>query len=149
MAAQLFHSVAGRGETHPEQLESNIAQHLSDVLSVKVIYDSDALDVSVAERDPRVAQTVLQLLVAAYLQHHIKVFQSSAEAELLKSQLDRSVGEYHDRLNEFSAFMNAHRVYNDDSQVNALIEQREKLKLALNEVQADSDAAAARLVGCP
>lgn len=130
-------------ETHSEQVE-NIAQELADDLTVKAIFDSDALDVSFTYRQPQVAQTVLNLLLAAYLEHHISVFQNSAEADLLKTQLDHSVDQYHSRLGQFSTFMTSHRVYNDDSQANVLVEQREKLKEQLNEALADSDAAEAR-----
>ncbi len=118
---------------------------MSKELTVKAIFDSDALDVSFRYRDPRVAQTVLSLVIAAYLDHHIAVFQSAAESDLLKTQLDRSVNQYHDRLGEFSSYMTMHRVYNDDAQANTLVEQREKLDQALNEALADSDSAAARL----
>ncbi len=145
MASQaLSRMSAAHPVTQAEQLEG-IAKGLSNGLSVKAIYDSDALDVSFRDRNARVAQTILQLLIAAYLDHHIAVFQSNAEAELLKAQLERSVGKYHDRLGEFSSFMNNHRVYNDDSQVNVLLERREKLKQELNEAVANGDAAAARL----
>src|SRR5271167_4728043 len=144
MLMQLFNRLFEKPRTHAEQLE-DIAQGLSKALSVKAIFDSDALDVSFRYRDPRVAQTILTLLIAAYLDHHIAVFQSATESDLLKSQLDHSVNQYHDRLDAFSSYMIAHRVYNDDFQLNTLIEQRAKLEQALNEALADSDSAEARL----
>jgi hypothetical protein len=64
---------------------------------------------------------------------------------LLKGQLDQSVNNYHQRLGDFSSYMSAHHVYNDDTQVGALVEQREKLKQALDEAMAESDAAEARM----
>lgn len=142
-AMESFGRMFGRPKSHAEQLES-MAQSLSDALAVKAVFDSDALDVSFRYSDPRVAQTVLNLILAAYVEHHIAVFQSAAEADLLKTQLDRSVDQYHDRLQGFSSFMTEHGVYNDDSQVNGLIEQREKVKQALTDAMADSDAARAR-----
>ncbi len=144
-AAEEIGKIAGPAPKNAGQLDNNIARELSDGLSVKLIYDSDSLDVSYTARDPRVAQTLLQLLIAAYLEHHIAVFQSNQEADLLKAQLESSLGKYHDRLGEFSSFMNAHGVYNDDSQVNVLLERREKLKQELNEVSASADAVAAQL----
>src|SRR5580698_10567605 len=141
---QTFDKFFGTPRSHAEQLD-DMARDLSNQLSVKAIFDSDALDVSFRYRDPRVAQTVLSLVIAAYLDHHIAVFQSATESDLLKTQLDRSVNQYHDRLGQFSSYMTTHRVYNDDVQANSLVEQREKLAQALNEALADSDSAAARL----
>ncbi len=141
---QTFDKFFGTPRTHADQLDDMIRE-LSKELTVKAIFDSDALDVNFRYRDPRVAQTVLSLVIAAYLDHHIAVFQSAAESDLLKTQLDRSVNQYHDRLGEFSSYMTTHRVYNDDAQANTLVEQREKLDQALNEALADSDSAAARL----
>jgi uncharacterized protein involved in exopolysaccharide biosynthesis len=141
---QTFDKFFGTPRSHAEQLD-DMARDLSNQLSVKAIFDSDALDVSFRYRDPRVAQTVLSLVIAAYLDHHIAVFQSATESDLLKTQLDRSVNQYHDRLGQFSSYMTTHRVYNDDVQANSLVEQREKLDQALNESLADSDSAAARL----
>jgi uncharacterized protein involved in exopolysaccharide biosynthesis len=137
-------SITGKKPTHDQQVE-DVAQSLSKALTVKAIFDSDAMDVSFRYRDARVAQTVLTLILASYLDHHIAVFQSAGESDLLKSQLDRSVNQYQARLGEFSNYMNQHRVYNDEAQGNTLIEQREKLKQALDEATADNDAAAARL----
>src|SRR6266568_1789641 len=134
----------GKPETHAEQLE-DMVEEISKALSVNAIFDSDALDVKFRYRDPRVAQTVLRLLIAAYINHHIEVFQTSAESDLVKAQFDQVVGQYHNRLAEFSSFMKTHRVYNDQSQMNALIEEREKLQQGLNNAQADSDAEDARL----
>jgi polysaccharide biosynthesis protein PslE len=131
-------------ETHEDELE-DMVRELSHALTVKTIFDSDALDVSFRYRDPRVAQTVLTLVIAAYLNHHIAVFQSASESDLLKAQLDRSVGQYQDRLGEFSSYMNTHKVYNDDGQANTLVAQKEKLDQALNESIAENDAAVARL----
>jgi len=143
-AMQAFAGKPPGGDAHDEQLKG-IAQQLSDGLSVKAIFDSDALDVHFTYRNPQVAQTILNLLIEAYLEHHIAIFQSNNEASLLKSQLDQSVNKYHDRLGDLSSFMNAHRVYNDDTQVGVLIEQREKLKQALDEALAEGDAAEARM----
>jgi polysaccharide biosynthesis protein PslE len=142
---QTFDKFFGTPRSHADHLD-DMVQDLSKKLTVNAIFDSDALDVSFRYRDPRVAQTVLSLVIAAYLDHHIAVFQSAAESDLLKSQLDRSVNQYHDRLGEFSSYMTTHRVYNDDAQANSLVEQKEKLDQALNEALADSDSAAARLV---
>lgn len=133
------------GKEAPDEQRENTALALSVGLTVKPILDSDALDVTFRYRDPQVAQTVLKLLIAAYLDHHIAVFQSNAEATLLKAQLDHSLNNYHDRLGDLSKFMNDHRVYNDDSQVNSLIEQRARLGTALQEAQADNDVTTARL----
>ena len=141
---QSLKSVFGKPDTRDEQVQE-IARELAKDLGVKAIFDSDALDVGFRYRDPRVAQTVLTLIIAAYLNHHIAVFQSAAATHLLKTQLDRSVKDYHDRLEQFSSYMATQRVYNDDSQVNALIEQREKLGQGLNDALADMQSANARL----
>ena len=139
-----LHSLVGHPGTHAEQVEG-VARAIKDGLTDEAIFDSDALDVTYRYIDPHVAQTVLKLVLAAYMEHHIAVFQTNSEATLLKSQLDSSVNQYHDRLGAFTNFMTAHRVYNDDAQVNLLIEQRGKLKQSLDEAVADNDAAVARL----
>jgi uncharacterized protein involved in exopolysaccharide biosynthesis len=131
-------------QTHEDQLEAMVRE-LSNELTVKAIFDSDALDVTFRYRDPRVAQTVLTLVISAYLDHHVAVFQSAAESDLLKAQLDRSVNQYHDRLGDFSSYMNAHKVYNDDGQANTLVAQKQKLDEALSDAIAENDAAEARL----
>jgi uncharacterized protein involved in exopolysaccharide biosynthesis len=143
-AGQMFASPAKGGDARAKHLKS-VQQQLSKGLAVNAIFDSDALDVRFSYRDPQVAQTLLNLIIKAYLDHHIAVFQSNKEAELLKSQLDQSVGQYHRRLADFSSFMNAHQVYNDDTQVNLLVEQQQKLKQALDQAVADGDARAARM----
>jgi uncharacterized protein involved in exopolysaccharide biosynthesis len=132
-----------KSQSHPEKVE-DLARTLSKALTVKTIFNSDALDVSFRYRDPRVAQTVLNLVLKAYLDHHIAVFQGTGESDLLKAQLDRSVNQYQEELGEMSTFMVTHHVYADEQQVNALIEQREKLNQALGEAMADTKAAAAR-----
>ena len=142
--AQGLNGLFGHPGSHAEQVEG-VARALKDGLTDEAVFDSDALDVTFRYIDPHVAQTVLKLVLAAYMEHHISVFQSNSEATLLKSQLDLSVNQYHDRLGAFSNFMTAHRVYNDDAQVNLLIEQRGKLKQALDEAIADNDSALARL----
>jgi hypothetical protein len=92
-----------------------------------------------------VAQTILQLILAAYLDHHIAVFQGSAEENLLKEQYDGSVAQYGRRLAAFSKYMSQQGVYTDDTQVNALMEQREKVQQTFNGVQADTQSARERL----
>ncbi len=87
-------------------------------------------------RDPRVAQTVLQLVLAAYIDHHISVFQDPGEQVLLRSQLDQSVSQYQDRLNQLSAYMVAHHVYTGDAQVDSMIDQGEKLDQSYSEASA-------------
>jgi polysaccharide biosynthesis protein PslE len=141
---QFLGSFHAKPQTHEDQVEDMIHE-LSNALTVKTIFDSDALDVTFRYRDPRVAQTILTLVISAYLEHHIAVFQSAAESDLLKTQLDRSVNQYHERLGDFSSYMNAHKVYNDDAQANALVEQKQKLDQALNEAVEENDAAEARL----
>ena len=131
-------------KTHEQQVEE-VAQSISKSLSVSAIFNSDALDVVYRYRDPRVAQTVLQLILAAYIDHHVAVFQSPGEQALLKSQLDLAVSQYQDRLSELSAYMVAHHVYAGDSQVQSMIEQREKLDQAYSEASADDQAETARL----
>lgn len=122
-----------------------VARELTENLSAVVLSDSDTLDIMFRHRDPREAQTVLKLILAAYMHHHIAVFQSRDESDLVKSQLDRAVDKYHRQLAELSAFMNSHQVYNDDSQLTILFENREKLQQNLNEALADNEAALARM----
>jgi uncharacterized protein involved in exopolysaccharide biosynthesis len=138
----------GRWTARPKSQErelDDVRRQIVAGLSVKPVYNSDTLDVSFRFRNPDVAQTVLSLVIDAYLQHHIAVFRNDSEPDLLKAQLDRSVTNYHDQLDKFSAFMTAHRLYNDDTQANLLIDQREKLKQSLDESMAESYAASARL----
>ena len=143
-AGEGMNHLFGKPRSHDDEL-NDIARTLSKSLSVNVVFDSDALDVRFRYRDPRVAQTVLRLVVAAYIDHHVAVYESAGESDLLKTQLNRSVDQYHERLDEFSSYMTQHQVYNDDSQVSALIEQREKLDQALNEAVADNESAVAQL----
>jgi uncharacterized protein involved in exopolysaccharide biosynthesis len=131
-------------KTHDEQLEDTV-RVLSKDLKVNPIFDSDALDVTFRYRDPRVAQTILTLLITSYLDHHIDIFQNPAEANLLKTQYDQSVEHYHDRLAQFSAYMTSHGVYSDDSQMTTLMEQGEKLSQALNQALADESSDRAKL----
>jgi uncharacterized protein involved in exopolysaccharide biosynthesis len=141
---QFITSLTSKPKTHEQQVEE-IAQSFAKTLTVNAIFNSDALDVSYRYRDPRVAQTVLQLILAAYIDHHITVFQDPGEQVLLGSQLDQSVSQYQDRLNQLSAYMVAHHVYTGDAQVDSMIDQGEKLDQSYSEASADNDAQAARL----
>jgi uncharacterized protein involved in exopolysaccharide biosynthesis len=140
----VFKWVFGHKNSPDEQVEA-VARELSDDLSAKVFFDSDSLDVTFTYRDAAVAQTALKLILAAYMKHHVAVFQSSREADLLKSQLDDAVGKYHDQLGSLSTFMNSRRIYNDDSQATLLFENREKIQQSLNDALADNEAALARM----
>jgi uncharacterized protein involved in exopolysaccharide biosynthesis len=141
---RLLQSVFGHKPTREEQVDA-LARELSYNLSAKVLFDSDTLDVTFTHRDPRAAQTALNLILAAYMNQHVAVFQNRRESDLLKSQLDHAVDIYHDQLRNLSLFMNSHRVYNDDSQLTLLFENREKLNQNLNEALADNGAALARM----
>jgi uncharacterized protein involved in exopolysaccharide biosynthesis len=143
-AGDLLGSLTETPKTHAEQLE-DIAQQISKGLAVKVVFDSDTLDASFRCSDARVAQTVLNLIIAAYLEHHIAIFQSASEPNLLKKQLDLAVQRYSERLADFSAYMDSHGVYNDDTQGNLLVEQRQKLVQVLNDARADRESTVARL----
>lgn len=136
--------LTSKPQTRDEQLQ-DIVRELSKALTVKAIYDSDALDVSFKYRDPRVAQTILRLIIAAYLDHHIAVFQSGPESRMLQSQLDQSVDAYRSHLADFSKYMVEHHVYNDDTQINLLLDQREKIEQALTDAVAERDSVSARL----
>ena len=142
---RLFQSVFGHKETGGEEQVGAVARELSDNLSANVLFDSDTLNVTFTHRDPRSAQTALKLILAAYMNHHVAVFQNRGESDLLKSQLDHAVDKYHDQLRNLSSFMNSHRVYNDDSQLTVLFENRQKLNQNLNEALADNEAALARM----
>lgn len=135
---------AGHKEIREEPADA-VVRELSDSLSAKVLFDSDSLDVTFTYRDPRVAQTALKLILAAYVNHHVAVFKNTGEPDLLKSQLDLAIDKYHHQLGELSSFMNSHRVYNDDSQLTVLFENREKLQQNFNEALADNDAALVRM----
>jgi hypothetical protein len=139
----LIQSVFGHKEIREEPVDA-VARELSDNLSAKVLFDSDTLDVTFTYRDPRAAQTALKLILAAYMNHHVAVFQNTGESDLLKSQLDHAVDKYHLQLGKLSSFMNSNRVYNDDSQLTLLFENREKLEQNFNEALADNEAALAR-----
>jgi uncharacterized protein involved in exopolysaccharide biosynthesis len=141
---RLFQSVFGHKQTREEKVEV-VARELFDNLSAQVLFNSDTLDITFTHRDPRTAQTALKLILAAYMNHHVAVFQNKGESDLLKSQLDHAVDKYHDQLRDLSSFMNSHRVYNDDSQLTLLFENREKLNQNLNEALADNEAALARM----
>src|SRR5271166_5744374 len=137
-------SVFGPKEIREEPVDA-VAKELSDHFSAQVLLDSDTLDVTFTSRDPRAAQTALKLILAAYVDHHVAVFESTAESDLLKSQLDHAIDKYHHQLGELSSFMNSHRVYNDDSQMAVLFANREKLQQDFNEALADNEAALARM----
>jgi uncharacterized protein involved in exopolysaccharide biosynthesis len=137
-------SVFGHKEIREEAVDA-VARHLSENLSATVLFDSDTLDVTFRYRDPRVAQTALNIILAAYLNRHVAVFRNTGESDLLKSQLDHAVDKYHHQLGKLSSFMNSHRVYNDDSQLTLLFENREKLEQNFNEALAENEAALARL----
>jgi hypothetical protein len=141
---RLFQSVLGHQEIPEEPVEA-VARELSSNLSATVPLNSDTLDVTFTYRDPRVAQTALKLILTAYMNHHVAVFQTANESDLLKSQLDHAVDNYHQELGKLSSFMNSHRVYNDDSQLTVLFENREKVEQSLNETLADNEAALARM----
>jgi len=122
-----------------------VARELSTNLSADVLFDSDTLDVTFTYRDPRVAQTALKLILAGYMSHHVAVFQNTGESDLLKSQFDHAVDKYHEQLGKLSSFMRSHQVYNDDSQLTLLFENRERLEQNFNEALADNEAALARM----
>jgi uncharacterized protein involved in exopolysaccharide biosynthesis len=130
--------------THAKQTEDVVADLYAN-LGVNAIFDSDVLDVRFRYRDPQVAQTILQLILAAYIDHHIAVFQGSAEENLLKEQYDGSVAQYGRRLAAFSNYMKQQGVYADDTQVNGLMAQREKLQQTFDEAHADTESARQRL----
>jgi uncharacterized protein involved in exopolysaccharide biosynthesis len=140
----LFDVVGPKRTTHTEETE-DVATALSNNLGVNPIFDSDVLDIQFRYRDPQVAQTILQLILAAYLNHHIAVFGSSAEQNLLKAQYDSAVEQYNRRLAAFSKYMTQHGVYTDDTQANALMEQREKLQQTFEETQAATESVRQRL----
>lgn len=142
--SRTFGSLFGRNKIRQEPVEA-VARELSDNLSAKVLLDSDTLDVTFTYRDPRVAQTALKLILAAYMNHHVAVFQNTRESDLLKSQLDHAVDKYHQQLAKLSSYMNAHRVYNDDSQLTVLFSNRGKLEQDFNEAMADNVAALVRM----
>jgi len=121
-----------------------LATTLSKYLDAKTIFNSDALDVSFRYRDPRVAQTVLKLVLAAYIDHHIAVFQSASESDLLKSELDRSVDQYQKRLEDMSKFMTTHHVFSEDSQINSFIQQKQQINQELSDAAVDSQASSSR-----
>jgi len=139
-----FQSVFGHTEIREEPVEA-VARELSNNLSANVLFDSDTLDVRFTYRDPRAAQTALNLILAAYMNHHVAVFRNAGETDLVKSQLDHAVKKYHLQLRKLSSFMNSHRVYNDDSQLTVLFENREKLGQNFNEALAENEAALARM----
>ncbi|NYF80807.1 GumC family protein [Granulicella arctica] len=122
-----------------------LATTLSKSLDAKTIFNSDALDVSFRYRDPRVAQTVLKLVLTAYIDHHIAVFQSAGESDLLKSELNRSLNQYQKRLDEMANFMTTHHVFAEDSQINSFIQQKQQINQALSDATADSQASSARI----
>ena len=122
-----------------------LATTLSKSLEAKTIFNSDALDVSFRYRDPLVAQTVLKLVLIAYIDHHIAVFQSAGESDLLKSELDRSLDQYQKRLDEMANFMTTHHVFAEDSQINSFIQQRQQINQALSDAAVDSQASSARI----
>ena len=136
--------VAPKRTTHTEETE-DVANALSNNLGVNPMFDSDVLDVQFRYRDPQVAQTILQLILAAYLDHHIAVFGSSAEQNLLKAQYDSAVRQYDGRLAAFSNYMTQQGVYTDDTQANALMEQREKLQQTFEEARAATESVRQRL----
>ena len=121
-----------------------LATTLSKSLDAKTIFNSDALDVSFRYRDPRVAQTVLKLVLAAYIDHHIAVFQSAGESDLLKSELDRSVDQYQKQLGEMANFMTTHHVFAEDSQINSFIQQKQQINQQLSDAAVDSQASTSR-----
>jgi uncharacterized protein involved in exopolysaccharide biosynthesis len=142
--SKTFQSVFGHKEIREEPVEG-VARELSANLSANVLFDSDTLDVSFTYRDPRAAQNALNLILAAYMNHHVAVFRNTGESDLLKSQLDHAVEKYHLQLEKLSSFMNSHRVYNDDSQLTVLFGNRERLEQNFNEALADNEAALARM----
>ena len=142
--SRTFQSVFGHKEIREEPVEG-VARQLSNNLSANVLFDSDTLDVRFTYRDPRAAQTALNLILAAYMNHHVAVFRNAGETDLVKSQLDHAVKKYHLQLRKLSSFMNSHRVYNDDSQLTVLFENREKLGQNFNEALAENEAALARM----
>jgi polysaccharide biosynthesis protein PslE len=139
-----FQSVFGRRESRQEPVDA-VARDLFANLAATVPSDSDTLDITFTYRDPRVAQTALDLILAAYMRHHVAVFQNTGESDLLKSQLDQAVDRYQNQLGRLSLFMNSHRVYNDDSQLTVLFGNRERLDENLSETLADNEAALARI----
>jgi len=135
---------ASKKTTRTEDTE-DVATALSNNLGVNPIFDSDVLDIQFRYRDPQVAQTILQLILAAYLDHHIAVFGSSGEQNLLKAQYDSAVEQYNRRLAAFSNYMTQQGVYTDDTQASALMEQREKLQQRFEEAQAATESVRQRL----
>ena len=131
-----------KGDQIPES--TILATTLSKNLDAKTIFNSDALDVSFHYRDPRVAQTVLKLVLAAYIDHHIAVFQSAGESDLLKSELDHSVDQYQKRLDEMANFMATHHVFSEDSQINSFIQQKQQINQELSDAAVDNQASTSR-----
>jgi uncharacterized protein involved in exopolysaccharide biosynthesis len=133
------------GHKTPIPESTKLATALAKGLDAKTIFESDALDVSFRYRDPRVAQTVLKLVLAAYMDRHIAVFQSAGESDLLKSELDRSTNQYQQRLDEMANYMTSHHIFAEDAQLNASIQLRQQISQSLSAAQAESEASSARL----
>ncbi len=134
------------GKSSPsEDREEGLARQLSKSLGVTAIFQSDAVDLSFRYRDPRVAQTVLSLILAAYVDHHIDIFQNTAEASLLGKERDEAMARLQYDLQQLAEFMNSHSIYNDDTQIQGLIAQEQKLDETLSDARAGRQSVVARL----
>jgi uncharacterized protein involved in exopolysaccharide biosynthesis len=128
-----------------EDKEEALARSLSTSLTVTPVFQTDSVDISFRYRDPRVAQTALNLILAAYVYHHIEIFQNTQEAVLLGKERDQSVIRYKEDLKQFAAFMRSQAIYNEDTQVQGLLTQSQKIDSTLSDARANRDAAAAKL----
>lgn len=122
--------ILGKDKDNIIKLE-RIKAYLSSNLKVKTLYDSDTIDLSFSFPDPFIAQKILDIIIQEYIQHHIFVFQSSDELNFLETELSKAKLQYDASLEALSEFMSNYRIYNDDVQVNLLIEKLHELHQTL------------------
>jgi uncharacterized protein involved in exopolysaccharide biosynthesis len=140
---ELYNHLFGHVPNDRERIAS-MTDALDAAVDVKPIFDSDTLELTFKYRNPTVAQTLLRLVLAAYYQHHIEVFQNNGELALLKTEMDSSVDGYKTSLSAYSNFVGQHKIFNDSSQADMLVQQRDKSSWELTEAEAMRDDTASR-----
>ncbi len=108
-----------------------VKAYLSSNLKVKTLYDSDTIDLTFKFPDPFIARKILDIIIKEYIQHHIIVFQSSEELNFLETELTKAKLYYDNSLSTLSDFMSQYKIYNNDVQINLLIEKLNALHQTL------------------
>ncbi len=117
----------------------NITDFIKSHLNVKVLFESDTLEISFNFPNPYLARKILNVFIEEYINHHIQVFKTAKELSFLKTELAKSKVGYETLLGDFSDFMSKNGIYSNEGQLLLLIENRNRVNQSLIDSRAQYD----------